>query len=61
MEQAIDHSMDGQDPDAPRHGRRVRFPQASNLVDDFEELKLLSEADLKHYSEPLPGSNYIKR
>jgi hypothetical protein len=47
-----DHSMDGQDPDAPqnRHRRSLWYPEASHLVDDFEELKLLSEADVRHYT-----------
>jgi hypothetical protein len=38
--EAINHELDGIDPDAPqnRHGRSFRFPKASNLVDDLREL-----------------------
>lgn len=52
MNQAIDVSMDGIDPDAPqnRHGRSYRYPEAANMVDDLQELKLLDEADLRRYS-----------
>lgn len=47
MNQAIDVSMDGIDPDAPRYGPRGH---AARLVDDIRELESMSEADLRHYS-----------
>ena len=56
------HRYDGVDPDAPqKRPRSYRFPESANLVDDLQELRQMNEADVKHYSEPLPGSNCIKR
>lgn len=54
------HLLDGIDPDAPqtRHGRSVRFPAASNLVDDMQELRQLTEADKKHYASTPGGSRH---
>ena len=56
------HLWDGIDPDAPqKRPRSYRFPEAANLVEDLKELRQMSEADKRHYSEPLPRSDYINR
>ena len=56
------HLYDGVDRDDPQNRpRSYRFPEAANLVDDLQELRRMDEADKRRYSEPLPGSNCIKR
>jgi hypothetical protein len=54
------HALDGCDPDVPqtRHGRSVRFPAASDLVDDYRELESMNEADVKHYASTPGGSRH---
>ena len=55
------HALDGIDPDAPRNIRRGPSGYAAMLAEDLRELDSMNEADVKRYSEPLPGSNSIKR
>ena len=55
------HLWDGIDPDAPRNSRRGPRGYAAMLAEDLRELDSMNEADIKRYSEPLPGSNSIKR
>ena len=56
------HLWDGVDPDEPqKRPCSYRFPEAANLVEDLQELRQMSEADVKRYSGPLPRSDYIKR
>lgn len=55
------HLWDGIDPDAPRNSRRGPRGYAAMLAEDLAELRQMSEADVKRYSEPLPRSDYIKR
>ena len=52
----------GVDMDDPQNRpRSYRFPESANLVEDLQELRQMSEADVKRYSGPLPRSDYIKR
>ena len=56
------HLYDGVDRDDPQNRpRSYRFPESANLLDDLQELRRMSVADKRRYSEPLPGSNCIKR
>jgi len=56
------HLLDGIDPDAPqRRPRSYRFPESANLVNDLQELRQMNEADVRHYCDTLPRSDYIKR
>ena len=55
------HALDGIDPDAPQNSRRGPRGYAAMLAEDLRELDSMSEADKKHYSGPLPRSDYIKR
>lgn len=53
------HRYDGTDPDQPmRLGPRGH---AARLMDDYRELDSMNEADVRHYCDTLPRSDYIKR
>ena len=53
MEQAIDHSMDGTDPDAPatrpRHVFGGDWRWARDAAQDMKELQGMDEAEVWHY------------
>jgi len=56
------HALDGIDPDAPRiRLSRESWLWCNNAADDVKELRQMSEADVRHYCEPLPGTKFIKR
>ena len=49
----IDHSMDGQDPDArPRHVHGEAWQWCNLAVQDVKELRAMSDAEKMHYSTP---------
>lgn len=66
MNQDVDVSMDGVDPDDNANQRlaserRHVSWQARQLIQDKADLESMSEADKNRYAAPLPTYNFIKR